>query len=135
MPTTVSEANRDSPHALARPLLRGLCLTLVAAIVFALFYLGAQPVAVGLFAAPWDKLAHFAVFSAVTALLWIATAGRMPLAVIAAVVAVGALDELHQAGLPGRFADAADFLVDICAAAATSGAISLYAIRHTTRAL
>jgi hypothetical protein len=135
MPTTVSEANRALAHAPARPLLRGLCLALVAAIIFALFYLGAQPVAVGLIPEPWDKLAHFAVFSTVTALLWIATAGRMPLLMIVAVVAVGALDELHQAGLPGRSADAADFLVDFCAAAATSGAISLYAFRHKTRNL
>lgn len=96
-------------------LLRRLCLVLAAAVVFQLFYLGAQPFAAGLIPPPWDKFAHFLVFSALTALLWFGTAGRMPLVVIAAVVAIGALDELRQAGLPGRSADAADFLVDAAA--------------------
>jgi VanZ family protein len=90
---------------------------LAAAITFQLFNLGAQPVAVGLIPAPWDKLAHFAVFSTLAGLLWIGTAGRIPLAVVATAIAIGALDELHQASLPGRSADVVDFLVDACAAA------------------
>lgn len=110
--------------------LRGLCLVLAAAIISLLFYLGAQPFAAGLIPAWWDKLAHLAVYAALTALLWIGTAGRMPLAVIAAVIAIGALDELHQAGLPGRHADAIDFLTDACAAAGT-GVLMFYALRKT----
>jgi len=49
--------------------------------------------------APWDKLAHLAVFAALTTLLWIGTAGRMPFAfaVVATAIAIGAFDELHQA--------------------------------------
>lgn len=102
------------------PLVRSLCLVLAVAVIVQLFYLGAKPMAAGLIPPPWDKLAHFVVYSAITVLLWIGTAGRMPLAVLAAVVAIGALDELHQASLPGRAADAWDFLADVCAGAGTA---------------
>jgi VanZ family protein len=67
----------------------------------------------------WDKAAHFVAFSALTALLWHATAGEMPLLVIASVVLLGGLDEWRQASIPGRASDAQDFLADLCAAAAT----------------
>ena len=113
--------------------LRWPYLLLAATVVLQLFYLGAQPVAAGLIPAPWDKLAHLAVYSLITLLLWIGTAGRMPLMIIATVVVIGALDELHQAHLPGRVADTLDFLVDACAAIGTVGLILLYA-RRTTRA-
>lgn len=105
-----------TPGGGATPIVRGLCFVLAAALVFQLFYLGAQPAVAGLFRPPWDAAAHFLFYSALTALLWTAGAGRMPLVVFAAVVVVGGLDELHQASLPGRVADAADFLVDVGAA-------------------
>ena len=108
-------------------------LFLAAAVVFQLFYVGAQPVAAGLIPSPWDKLAHFAVYSLITLLLWIATAGRMPLTVIVTVVMIGAFDELHQAHLAGRFGDTLDFLVDACAATGTVAAIRLHARRTTQR--
>ena len=98
---------------------RCLCLALAAGVTFQLFYLGAQPFAAGLIPVPWDKLAHLAVFAVLTTLLWIGSASRMPFAVIATAIAIGALDELHQADLPGRFADTADFLADACAATST----------------
>ena len=68
----------------------------------------------------WDKAAHFVAFSALTFCLWQATDGRMPLAVLAAVVAFGALDEWRQAALPNRVSDAQDFLADLAAALATA---------------
>ena len=105
--------------------LRSLCFALAGALVFQLFYLGAQPPAAGLFKSPWDALAHFLFYSALTALLWTAAAGRMPLAVFAAVVVIGGLDELHQASLPGRVSDAVDFLVDAGAATFTCAAMLL----------
>jgi VanZ family protein len=105
-------------------------LALAAAVTFQLFYLGAQPFAAGLIPAPWDKVAHLAVYAALTTLLWIGTAGRMPLTVIAAAIAIGALDELHQASVPGRFADAADFLADACAATGTGAFLFLLHVRH-----
>jgi VanZ family protein len=106
-------------------MLRCLYLALAAAVIFQLFYTGSDPAAAALIPTPpWDKLAHFVVYSAISLLLWLGTAGRMPLAVIAAIVALGALDELHQGSIPGRVADAADFVVNACAAIVT-GAVML----------
>jgi VanZ family protein len=104
--------------------LRGACLAAAVALVFQLFYFGAQPAAAGLFQPPWDAVAHFCVYSILTALLWKAAGGRMPVAVVAAVILVGGLDELRQAGIPGRVADMGDFLVDTGAAVCT-GALML----------
>jgi VanZ family protein len=105
---------------------RWTCLLIAATVVFQLFHLGAQPFAAGLIPEPWDKLAHFAVYSLITVLLWIGTAGRMTLAVLATVVAIGALDELRQAGIHGRSADTFDFLADVCAGIATTEAMLLH---------
>ena len=104
---------------------RCLCLAVAGAIVFELFTMSLRPAAAGLVAAPWDKLAHFAVYSAIAALLWVAAGGRMRVALLFVVVALGLLDELHQANVPGRTADAMDFLADSCAAAATIGLLAL----------
>ena len=113
------------------PLARALCLALAAIVVFNLFWLGAKPVAVGLFPAPWDKAAHLAVYGALTALLWLGAGGRMTFTVIAAVVAIGGLDELHQAGLPGREADVGDFAVDVLAGVAAGALMLIYARRKS----
>jgi len=102
-----------TPFSLRR---RWACLLLAAVIVGLLFYLGSQPMAVGLFPEPWDKLAHFSVFGALSALLWVGLGGQFSLLVIALMAGVGALDEWHQAGLSGRSADYADFLTDVAAA-------------------
>jgi VanZ family protein len=96
-----------------------------------LFYLGAQPVAADLVPAPWDKLAHFVVYSLITVLLWIGTAGRITFAVIATVAAIGALDEMRQTDLQGRFPDAFDFLADACAGIGTATTMLLYPRRAT----
>ncbi|HUQ74984.1 MAG TPA: VanZ family protein [Burkholderiales bacterium] len=71
----------------------------------------------------WDKVAHFGTFAVITALLWRGTAGRAPLAVLGAVVAFAALDELHQMFLPGRSAEVLDFVADAAAAAAVCGVL------------
>src|SRR4051812_46387646 len=73
--------------------------------------------------AGWDKLAHFCTFALIPVLLSHGTAGRAPLAVLGAVVAFGALDEVHQAFVPGRAADVADFIADAAAAALVCGLI------------
>lgn len=52
-------------------------------------------------------------------------------ALIATVVAIGALDELRQAVIPGRTADAFDFLADACAGIGTTTTLLLYARRTT----
>lgn len=81
-----------------------------------LFYLGSLPFAVELILEPWDKLAHFIVFSIITTLLWLGTAGRQPLLIIAMVTLIGTLDEWHQGYLPGRNMDIADLATDVGAA-------------------
>jgi hypothetical protein len=63
----------------------------------------------------------------ITVLLWIGTAGRMTFAVIATVLAIGALDELRQAGPHGRSADVFVFLADACAGVAITTTLLLHA--------
>lgn len=104
-----------------------ICLVAVVGLVVNLFILGSQPFAAGLIPEPGDKFAHFAVYSAITALLLCSTAVRWPLTVLTFVVAIGICDELYQASLPGRVADAADLLVDFTAGAITCGLLLLYA--------
>jgi len=59
---------------------------------------------------PWDKLYHAGNFGVLAALLYLAT-GQAWLAVLLASL-YGVSDELHQAFVPGRSADAADWLAD-----------------------
>lgn len=106
--------------------MRIACLLAALVIAVNLFYLGAKPFAVNLIPQPWDKLAHFVVFSILTVLVWIGTRGRMPLAVVVAVAALGALDELHQGTLPGRSAEVTDFLADLFAGTLTGGILYVH---------
>jgi hypothetical protein len=101
------------------PLVRALCLACAALMVFMLFWLGAKPVAVGLFPEPWDKLAHFVAYAGIAALLAVGSVRRQPMTLILLVSLIGALDEWHQVYLPGRSADVGDFLTDVAAAIAT----------------
>jgi len=96
-------------------LIRSTTLLIALIVIFNLFYLGAKPVAVGLFPEPWDKLAHFLVFSLLTALFWIATDGRFGIPIVIAVSLIGAADEIHQIFLPGRSAGLDDFTTDVIA--------------------
>lgn len=96
--------------------LRGFCLLITLLAITQLFYLGSQPFAAGLFNEPWDKLAHLVAYGSITLMLWIVSAGRKPLAIIALVAVLGLLDELHQFSLPGRSASGTDLLTDIAAA-------------------
>lgn len=95
---------------------RWFCLCGAILFVFLLFYLGAKPVAVGLFPEPLDKLAHLAAFFTIATLLWVALDGHLPLVVVALTAGIGVADEWHQIGLPGRSADYTDFLADLTAA-------------------
>src|SRR5438874_12235847 len=73
------------------PIDRFICLATGGGIMLALLFVGAHPIPQG-----WDKLAHFACFSVITALLWRGTAGRAPLIVLLSGVAVALLEDLHQ---------------------------------------
>jgi uncharacterized protein YfiM (DUF2279 family) len=92
--------------------LAALTLALSAAV---LYVGGAQPVAVGLFPAPWDKLAHLLTFAVVGAAAGLAggmRGWRMALCCIAGALLVGGMDEVHQMFLPGRSASWYDLAAD-----------------------
>lgn len=95
---------------------RSFYLLGAAILVIALFWGGSQPFAVGLFPAPYDKLAHSLYFATLSLLLWFGTGGRWPVLLFLVVSAIGGLDELHQSTLPGRVADFFDYLIDTVAA-------------------
>jgi VanZ family protein len=99
---------------------RFACLAAASGIMLGLLLLRADPPLGG-----WDKPAHFLTFAIITALLMHGTAREAPLAVLAAVVAFGALDELQQLFVPGRTAELADFIVDAAAGAVVIGLVSL----------
>jgi VanZ family protein len=99
---------------------RFAALAAASAIMLALLLIRSHAIPAG-----WDKVAHFSTFALITALLLHGTAGRAPLAVLGAVVAFAALDELHQAFLPGRAAEIADFIADATAAAVVCGLLFL----------
>lgn len=80
-------------------------------LVAGLFVGGAQPVAVNLIPAPWDKVVHAGFFLVLTLLLWQALGGRLGLAVVLAIL-LGGLDEFQQAFLPGRYMGLDDWLAD-----------------------
>jgi VanZ family protein len=90
------------------------------AVVAQIFTLNALPFEL---VEPWDKLWHFLAYAALTLLLWIGTDGRRPFLVVTAVMLLGAGDELRQALLPARHADALDFAADAFAAAFTGATL------------
>ena len=119
---------RLSPALLPR--LRWLALLALMVLIPGLFIGGAQPVAVDLIPAPWDKLAHalsFAMFAALLALSWgllpLRLAVQLRLGWLSALV-MGAADELHQLQLPGRHGNWQDLGAD--AIGATLGVALLY---------
>lgn len=120
IPQSIADKSRVS-HPFIRPLAGLLCI----AFVVGLFIGGAQPVAVGLIPAPWDKLAHLIAFGGLATLVELAL--RPSLAVFFALpLAVSAADEFHQAFLPGRFASVEDWL-----AGAAGVSLAWWLLRHT----
>jgi len=102
------------------PISRFACLAAASGIMLALLLIARHPLPAG-----WDKLVHFATFALITALLWRGTAGEAPLALLGAVVAFAALDEVHQSFMPGRSAEWGDFIADAAAAAAVCALLCL----------
>jgi hypothetical protein len=92
------------------PTERFACLAAGAALLLALLGMHGQ----------WP--AHFIGFGLATALLWRGTAGR-GLPVLAALLALGALEWLHRSVVPGRGADLLDFIAGAAAALAVAGAL------------
>lgn len=102
------------------PALRLASLAGAFALMVALSWFNAQPVAAGLIPAPWDKAAHFAVFATLSVALALGAWPRLwPVAL--AVAAFAAFDELRQLDSPGRSADWGDFFTDLGAMAFVLG--------------
>jgi VanZ family protein len=98
---------------------RGLAMLLSVALPLALWLGGAQPIAVGLFTTPWDKLAHIAVYAVLSCAIGFASGRRgfSAMAIgFAGALLVGLLDEASQMRLPGRSADIDDLLADVVGA-------------------
>ena len=111
--------------------LRLAAITAAVGLPMGLFYGGAQPVAVGLIPAPWDKLAHVAVFAVLAGAIGYASGlrgARMWWLAFAVALAVGAADEWHQLSLPGRGPGWGDLLAD-----AVGAAVGATALRWRTR--
>lgn len=104
-------------------------MVVVGVVLFFLFDLGSKPVAVDLVPAPWDKLAHGALFAFLAFIGgYSATILDLPrrqllVATFIAAVLLGAADELHQLSLPGRHAGFDDLACD--AAGALIGVLAL----------
>jgi hypothetical protein len=109
---------------------RYTCFAGAILLIVSLFWVGAKPIAVGLFPGEADKVAHFATFGLIAALLWLSFQRVHPLLVIAIVSAIGAADEFHQRYLPGRSASLEDLATDIFAAIVIV-ALMKYARLHT----
>ena len=107
--------NRYSP--LTVQLTAVLVMTVMVA---ALYFGGGQPFAVGLFAAPYDKLAHLVVFAALAVVMCLAI-GLRGLAMMwfgfFCTLLVGIVDEWHQIYLPGRTSSFGDVAADAVGAA------------------
>lgn len=98
------------------------------AVPVGLFYAGAQPYAVGLIPSPWDKFAHAAVFAVLAAAIGYASGlrgSRMGALAFLGASAVGAMDELHQAWLPGRNAGWDDLAADLAGSLLGTAALLL----------
>ena len=91
---------------------RLIALGLLVLMLVALFFGGAQPQAVNLVPAPWDKLAHITFFFMLTVLL-IRYLSLSVVFGICLVLVVGVTDEVHQIFLPGRMAGWDDWLADL----------------------
>ncbi len=110
-------------------IIRFACFAAALIVVISLFWVGAKPVAVGLFPSGIDKIAHFSTFGLIAALLWMSILRGWPLTLIAIVGAIGAADEFHQSFLPGRSASLGDMAVDLFAVV-TVAAFMEYARRR-----
>ena len=107
-------------------LLRWAAVAMAIGLPLGLLVGGAQPVAVGLVPAPWDKLAHASVFAVLAAAVGHASGlrgWRMVLVAFIGAGAVGLADEWHQMFLPGRSAGWDDLAADMLGAAVGATAV------------
>lgn len=108
-----------------------VAVLLIVGLPVGLFIGGAQPMAVGLVPAPWDKLAHAAVFAVLAGAIGFASGldgWRMLVLSFLGALVVGGLDEWHQMYLPGRSAGLDDLAAD--AVGAALGAVAWLQRQH-----
>lgn len=107
-------------------------MLLTLGIIVSLFVGGAQPVAVNLIPAPWDKLAHGAIFALLAWTIGVASGlpGRRGLVVaLLGSLLVGMLDEWHQMYLPGRHAGWLDLAADVSGSLTGTALLAIGRIR------
>lgn len=109
------------------PMLRWLGLP---AAIGVYLIMAAQPWVGSLLIAPWDKLAHFTLYGALTAWLSTRRQGHSLMTVFLCVALIGLSDEVFQAFLPARSADVFDWFADIAAAAGVCLVARRYRLTH-----
>lgn len=85
----------------------------LATLILMIFIGGTEPVAVGLFPPPLDKIVHSLVYGLMLLLAILSFPNTRKFILFIAIVMVGALDEIHQIYLPGRSAGLDDLSADI----------------------
>ena len=108
---------------------RVVAVLLLVLMTGALFIGGAQPFAVNLIPAPWDKFAHIVLFALIGAAIGLASGRsgvRMVLLAVAGALLLGLVDEWHQGFLPGRNAGMGDLAADLLGALAGALGLAFY---------
>jgi len=111
---------------------------LIAAVIWFLSSQRALPQPKGILG--WDKLQHFVAFAILAAAtgLWVTPAFWKRRAILALLLVAligsgyGAIDELHQYFVPGRYSSAWDWLADTLGAFLGAAAVLLFARRLRT---
>jgi VanZ family protein len=96
--------------------LRKITLTIFTLMLGAIFIGGTMPSAGNLFSAPWDKVAHFFTFGAITLLAGLSFPNRSLTLIFLLAVFIGVADEVHQMFIAGRQPGLDDLLADILGA-------------------
>jgi VanZ family protein len=92
--------------------LKTLARVSLSTLIFMIFIVGAQPIAVNLFIPPWDKVAHSLTYGLILILAYLAFPKIRLIYLFLIVLSLGALDEVHQQYLVGRSSGLDDLLAD-----------------------
>lgn len=95
---------------ISRLTIRRIVLVATVLLMGILYWFSEQPLAVGLFDEPYDKIAHASAGGGLAVLLWFGLGKRGWIYSGILVTVVSALEEWHQTLLPGRVSDMADIL-------------------------
>ena len=92
--------------------LKTLSRVSLSTLIFMIFVVGAQPIAVNLFIPPLDKVVHSLTYGLILLLAYFAFPKIKLIYLFLVVLALGALDEIHQRYLIGRSSGLDDLLAD-----------------------